>query len=95
MNNLLNKITWNFIKEGSGPNLRAYIRSLTEILNSLSEKNISNSDSIKLRDARNHLQEVRRGVTRLEEKVQLLEEQVKVLEEEKKVLEELKNKGNL
>lgn len=93
MNNLLNKITWNFIKEGSEPSLRSYIRSLTETLSTISPKTIS--DSIKLRDARNHLQEVRRGVTRLEEKVQLLEEQVKVLEEEKKVLEELKNKGNI
>lgn len=94
MNSLLNRITWNFIKEGSEPSLNSYIRSLTEILRTLSEKRNSNSDSIKLRDAINYLQEVRRGVIMLENKVQILQEQVKVLEEEKKVLEELKNKGN-
>lgn len=71
--------------------MRSYIRSLTETLSTISAR--TTSDSIKLRDAKNHLLEVRRGVIRLEEKVQLLEEQVKVLEEEKKVLEELKNKG--
>lgn len=82
MKNLLNNITWGFIKEGrEQPSIRSYLQSISDTLGSISPK--SRTDERRLEIAKNSLLEVRRNVIRLEEKIQLLEEQVKVLEEEK------------
>lgn len=90
MNNLLNKLTWNFIKEKTEPNIFSYIESLERALKSVSQR--SGKDTAIIEIAKRDLHEVRLGVKRLRQELTVLEEQVKVLEEEKKVLEELKNK---
>ena len=90
MNNLLNKITWNFIKERAQPNITSYIDSLERALKSVSQR--SSKDIAIIEIAKRDLHEVRLGVKRLNQELTVLQEQVKILEEEKKVLEELKNK---
>jgi len=90
MNSLLNKITWNFIKERTETSISSYILSLEQSLNSFSPKTVKDVERVRL--AKRDLHELKLGVKRLSERVSVLEEQVKVLEEEKKVLEELKNK---
>lgn len=93
MNNLLNNITWRFIKEGSGkaqPSIRSYLQSISEIIEAVSPK--SRTDERRLEIAKNHLLEVKRNVNRLEEKNTFLQEQLNELEEKVKILEEEKNK---
>lgn len=93
MNNLLNNITWRFIKEGSGkaqPSIRSYLQSISEIIDAVSPK--SRTDERRLEIARNHLLEVKRNVNRLEEKNTFLQEQLNELEEKVKILEEEKIK---
>ena len=42
--NLLDNISWNFIKESAKPSVRSYILSVEEKLNSLIKPSISDSD---------------------------------------------------
>lgn len=93
MNNLLNSITWRFIKEGADkkqPSIRSYLQSISEIIEAVSPK--SRTDERRLEIAKNHLLEIKRSVTRLEEKNTFLQEQLNELEEKVKILEEEKNK---
>lgn len=93
MNNLLNNITWRFIKEGSTktqPSIRSYLQSISEIIDAVSPK--SRTDERRLEIAKNHLLEVKRNVNRLEEKNTFLQEQLTELEQKVKLLEEEKNK---
>jgi chromosome segregation ATPase len=93
MNNLLNNITWRFIKEGTGkaqPSIRSYLQSISEIIDAVSPK--SRTDERRLEIAKNHLLEVKRNVNRLEEKNTFLQEQLSELEEKVKILEEEKSK---
>lgn len=93
MNNLLNSITWRFIKEGSAktqPSIRSYIQSISEIIEAVSPK--SRTDERRLEIAKNHLLEIKRSVIRIEEKNTFLQEQISELEEKVKLLEEEKNK---
>jgi len=93
MNNLLNNITWRFIKEGvdkKQPSIRSYLQSISEIIEVISPK--SRTDERRLEIAKNHLLEIRRSKTRLEEKNTFLQEQLNEMEEKVKILEEEKNK---
>jgi len=93
MSQLLNKITWNFIKEGvekKQVSTKSYIQSISEILNSISPKSMTDERRIEI--AKTHLLEIKRNVNRLEEKNNFLQEQLLDLENKVKILEEEKNK---
>ncbi len=82
-NNLLNNITWNFIKleENVSPSVLSYLQSLSETLSTLRPS--STTDKRRIEIAKSHLKEVKRHVTKLEEQVYSLEEKIKLLEETK------------
>lgn len=69
-NNLLENITWNFIKESAKPSVRSYILSVEEKLNSLIKPSISDSDKDRIAIALRDLKEVKKHVNRLEEELE-------------------------
>ena len=69
-NNLLENITWNFIKESAKPSVRSYILSVEEKLNSLIKPSISDSDRDRIAIALRDLKEVKKHVNRLEEELE-------------------------
>ena len=66
--NLLDNITWNFIKESAQPSVRSYILSIEEKLKSLKPSTTSDGDRVAtaLRD----LKEVKKHVNRIEEELE-------------------------
>ena len=66
--NLLENITWNFIKESAQPSVRSFILSVEEKLKALKPSTTSYSDRVAtaLRD----LKEVKKHVNRLEEELE-------------------------
>jgi len=66
--NLLNNISWNFIKESAQPSVRSFILSVEEKLKALKPSTTSDSDRVAtaLRD----LKEVKKHVNRLEEELE-------------------------
>jgi septal ring factor EnvC (AmiA/AmiB activator) len=66
--NLLENITWNFIKESAQPSVRSFILSVEEKLKALKPSTTSDSDRVAtaLRD----LKEVKKHVNRLEEELE-------------------------
>jgi len=66
--NLLDNITWNFIKESAQPSVRSYILSIEEKLTSLKPSTTSDGDRVAtaLRD----LKEVKKHVNRIEEELE-------------------------
>lgn len=81
-NNLLNKITWNFIhlNEAKDPSVYSYINEIIKDLGSISK---TPTNSIKINNIKNHLREIKKHTIRMQERVHTLEEQVRVLEEDK------------
>tara|TARA_Y100000310_G_scaffold273688_1_gene289292 strand:+ start:236 stop:490 length:255 start_codon:yes stop_codon:yes gene_type:complete len=77
-----NKITRKFLMGEAleEPDTFSYIQSLEEALNNVTT-NVSGRRRLKI--AKEHLRNIRRGVRRLNKKVVMLEEQVNVLEENK------------
>jgi hypothetical protein len=69
-NNLLDNISWNFIKESAKPSVRSYILSVEEKLNSLIKPSISDSDKDRIAIALRDLKEVKKHVNRLEEELE-------------------------
>jgi hypothetical protein len=69
-NNLLDNISWNFIKESAKPSVRSYILSVEEKLNSLIKPSISDSDRDRIAIALRDLKEVKKHVNRLEEELE-------------------------
>ena len=67
-NNLLDNISWNFIKESAQPSVRSFILSVEEKLKALKPSTTSDSDRVAtaLRD----LKEVKKHVNRLEEELE-------------------------
>jgi cell division protein FtsB len=82
-NNLLDKITWDFIKlnEDISPSVFSYLQSLSETLGKIRPS--STTDGRRIEIAKSHLKEVKKHVNKLEEQVYNLEEKVKLLEETK------------
>ena len=66
--NLLENITWNFIKESAQPSVRSFILSVEEKLKALKPSTTSDNDRVAtaLRD----LKEVKKHVNRLEEELE-------------------------
>jgi hypothetical protein len=95
MNQLFNKITWNFIKEGvdgTTDNVRPYIRNLSEVLSSINLTSLSVANKERILIAKEHLHRIKLNVNKLEEKNKFLQEQLVELETKVKVLEEEKSK---
>jgi hypothetical protein len=69
-NNLLDNISWNFIKESAKPSVRSYLLSVEEKLNSLIKPSISDSDRDRIAIALRDLKEVKKHVNRLEEELE-------------------------
>jgi hypothetical protein len=68
--NLLDNITWNFIRESAKPSVRSYILSVEEKLNSLIKPSISDSDRDRIAIALRDLKEVKKHVNRIEEELE-------------------------
>lgn len=81
-NNLLDKITWNFIhlNEAREPGINHYINEIKTNLKSISQ---TPTNSIKIHNITNHLREITKHFAKMQERVYTLEEQVRVLEEYK------------
>jgi hypothetical protein len=82
MNQLLNKITWNFIKEGvdGTTDVRPYIRNLSEVLSSINLTSLSVANKERILIAKEHLHKIKLNVNKLEEKNKFLQEQLVELE---------------
>jgi chromosome segregation ATPase len=81
-NNLLEKITWNFIKEGSQPSVHGYILSVMDKLEALKRSSsMSNSNSDRLATAITDLKEIKKHVNRLEEELEQAKQDHKELQE--------------
>jgi chromosome segregation ATPase len=82
MNQLLNKITKNFIlNEGKSPTFSVWIQSLQDNLNSLRPKTTSDKRRVEL--MKHQLTELRRITRRMDEQIKKLEEEVNFLQENK------------
>ena len=81
-NNLLDKLTWNFIHEGTQPSIRSYLASVMEKLQALKPTSTSDTDRVAI--AIRELKEIKKHVNRLEEE----------LEQEKNDHKELQKKYN-
>lgn len=69
--NLLDNISWNFIKENtSQPSVRSFILSVEEKLKALIKPSISDSDRDRIAIALRDLKEVKKHVNRLEEELE-------------------------
>jgi len=79
----LNGVTRKFLmgEWKKNPSVRSYFKTIGNILENI--RGGSQSEKLRISEAKHHLREMRKLVYKLEEKVQLLEEQVKVLEENK------------
>jgi len=77
----LNRITRKFLlgESKSKPSVRAYVESITRILEEIRPK--SQRESRQMSVAKQHLHEIKKLNRKLEERITLLEEQVKILEE--------------
>lgn len=81
-NNLLEKITWNFIKEGSQPSVHGYILSVMDKLEALKRSSsMSNANSDRLATAITDLKEIKKHVNRLEEELEQVKQDHKELQE--------------
>ena len=93
-NNLLDKLTWNFIHEKQSPNGIEYLKSVSIKLNKVLDGSLSNENKSYLNTALSDLREVNRYVNKLLGNIEELEEKTKSLEEEntklKTKLEKLK-----
>ena len=77
--NLLDNITWNFIKEGTQPSVRSYILSVMEKLEAL--KPNSTTDNDRVATAIRDLKEIKKHVNRLEEELEQAKQDYKELQE--------------
>jgi polyhydroxyalkanoate synthesis regulator phasin len=89
-NNLLDKITWNFIHERQSVDGSDYVQSIITKLEVILSKNISDSLKSNLRTALEDLRKVKLNVIRLKGRVEELESENSEL---KKKLERLKAKS--
>ena len=89
-NNLLDKITWNFIHERQSVDGSDYVQSIITKLEVILSKNISDSLKSNLRTALEDLRKVKLNVIRLKGRVEELESENNEL---KKKLERLKAKS--
>ena len=89
-NNLLDKITWNFIHERQSVDGSDYVQSIITKLEVILSKNISDSLKSNLRTALEDLRKVKLNVIRLKGRVEELESENTEL---KKKLERLKAKS--
>lgn len=83
-NNLLDKITWNFIKEGSEPSVHSYILSVMEKLETLKDSYSSKTNRDRIATSINDLKEIKKHVRTIEQE----------LEQEKNDHKELQKKYN-
>jgi len=80
----LDSITKQFIlNEGSGPTITSWIQSLSEGINSLKPRSLSEQRRIEV--MKHNLSELKRCARRMKEKISHLEEQVVLLQEDKDV----------
>lgn len=79
----LNSLTKDFIlNEGAGPTINSWIQSLSENINALKPRSLSEERRIEV--MKHNLRELRRVSRRMQEQINKLEEQVNILQEEKK-----------
>jgi hypothetical protein len=79
----LDSITKRFIlSEGKGPTISSWIQSLSEGVNSLKPRSLSEQRRIEV--MKHNLSEFKRCARRMQEQISLLEEQVNILQEEKR-----------
>tara|TARA_Y100001938_G_scaffold139584_1_gene206637 strand:- start:666 stop:920 length:255 start_codon:yes stop_codon:yes gene_type:complete len=82
MSDFLNKITKRFmVTEGVGPTFQTWIQSLSDNLNSLNPKSLSDERRIDL--MKYQLRELRKVTRRMNQQIIQLEEQVALLQENK------------
>ncbi len=82
MNDILNKITRNFIVnegEAKAPTLLTHIQSVYEVLSNMKPKTQTESRRISM--AKHHIKEIKKMSRKLQERLNVLEERMKVLEE--------------
>jgi DNA repair ATPase RecN len=80
MGDLLNKITKRFmVTEGVGPTFQTWIQSLSDNLNSLNPKSLSDERRIDL--MKHQLRELKKVTRRMNQQIIQLEEQVTLLQE--------------
>lgn len=78
----LNSLTRDFIvNEGTGPTISSWIQSLSENINALKPRSLSEERRIEV--MKHNLRELRRASRRMQEQVNKLEEQVTLLQEDK------------
>ncbi len=76
----LNSLTKQFIiTEGVGPSITSWIQALSENINSLKPRSLSEERRVEV--MRHQLREVRRASRRMTEQISKLEEQVNILQE--------------
>ena len=79
----LHSLTKDFIlNEGVGPTINSWIQSLSENINALKPRSLSEERRIEV--MKHNLRELRRVSRRMQEQINKLEEQVNILQEEKK-----------
>ena len=78
----LHSLTKDFIlNEGVGPTINSWIQSLSENINALKARSLSEERRIEV--MKHNLRELRRSTRRMQEQINTLEEQVNILQEEK------------
>tara|TARA_Y100000310_G_scaffold177962_1_gene177963 strand:- start:837 stop:1094 length:258 start_codon:yes stop_codon:yes gene_type:complete len=78
----LNSLTRKFIvNEGVGPTLNSWIQSLSENINALRPRSLSEERRVEV--MKHSLAELRRTARRMHDKIKMLEEQVNILQEDK------------
>ena len=91
--NLLEKITWNFIKEGTQPSVHGYILSVMDKLEALKRSSsMSNANSDRLATAITDLKEIKKHVNRLEEELEQTKQDLEQAKQDHKKLQEKFNK---
>jgi SMC interacting uncharacterized protein involved in chromosome segregation len=78
----LNSLTRDFIvNEGTGPTISSWIQALSENVNSLKPRSLSEERRVEV--MKHQLRELRRTSRRMQEQINKLEEQVTILQEDK------------
>jgi len=78
----LNSLTRDFIiNEGSGPTITSWIQALSENINLLKPRSLSEERRVEV--MKHQLRELRRTSRRMQEQINKLEEQVTILQEDK------------
>lgn len=78
----LNSLTRDFIvNEGTGPTISSWIQALSENVNSLKPRSLSEERRVEV--MKHQLHELRRTSRRMQEQINKLEEQVTILQEDK------------